>query len=159
MIPLDKYKQENKTMNIRPMTISDYDALYRLWTTTPGMGLNDIDDSREGISRYLTRNPDTSFVAEQNGAIIGAIMCGHDGRRGMIHHTVVVKAEQHKGIGSALVDAALEALKKEGITKVQLVAFTHNENGNIFWESKGFTSRQDLIYRNKALCELVRIDT
>jgi len=74
---------------IRPMTIADYDQLHALWLSTPGMGLNDLDDSREGIARFIARNPRTSFVAEQDGRLIGAIMCGHDGRRGYIYHTCV----------------------------------------------------------------------
>jgi N-acetylglutamate synthase len=146
-------------MQIRLMVPGDYDMLYHLWTTTPGMGLNDIDDSREGIVRYLARNPHTCFVAEQDGIIIGAIMCGHDGRRGMIHHTVVAEDEQHRGTGTALVRAALEALRKEGISKVLLVVFSRNEKGNAFWEKQGFTARTDLVYRNMVLRELVRMDT
>lgn len=146
-------------MQIRLMTPADYDALYRLWSMTPGMGLNDVDDSREGIARYLVRNPHTCFVAEQGGKIIGAIMSGHDGRRGLIHHTVVAEDEQHRGTGTALVQAALEALREEGISKVLLVVFSRNEKGNAFWEKQGFTARTDLVYRNKALRELVRTDT
>jgi N-acetylglutamate synthase len=147
------------SMQIRIMTPADYDEVYRLWSMTPGMGLNDVDDSREGIARYLARNPDTCFVAEQYGKITGAIMSGHDGRRGLIHHTVVAENEQHKGTGTALVHAALEALRAEGISKVLLVVFSRNEKGNAFWEKQGFTARTDLVYRNKALLELVRMDT
>ena len=136
-------------MNIRLMTIDDYDGLYDLWLNTPGMGLNDTDDSREGIEKYLRRNPSTSFVAEENGKILGAILCGHDGRRGMLQHTAVRVSERNRGIATALVDHALAALDKEGITKVFLVAFEKNELGNTFWENRGFTTRPDLVYRNK----------
>ncbi|HAH61508.1 MAG TPA: GNAT family N-acetyltransferase [Treponema sp.] len=141
------------------MTIDDYDEVYRLWSATPGMGLNDVDDSRGGTARYLARNPHTCFVAEQDGTIAGAIMSGHDGRRGMIHHTVVAESGQRKGIGTALVNAALAALRSEGISKVMLVVFARNEKGNAFWEKQGFSARTDLVYRNKALRELVRFDT
>lgn len=144
---------------IRPMTIADYDALYALWTATPGMGLNTTDDSREGIARYLCRNPDTCFAAEQDGQLTGAIMAGHDGRRGYIYHTCVRADCQGQGIGRALVEAALDALKAEGIHKVALVVFDRNEKGNVFWERMGFTAREDLVYRNRSLTELVRIDT
>lgn len=144
---------------IRPMTIADYDQLHALWLSTPGMGLNDLDDSREGIARFIARNPHTSFVAEQDDRLIGAIMCGHDGRRGYIYHTCVRADRQGEGIGRALVDAALDALKAEGIHKVALVVFDRNEKGNAFWEKMGFTVREDLVYRNRALTELVRIDT
>ena len=147
------------TMKIRTMKITDYGAVYRLWRETPGMGLNDIDDSREGIERYLKRNPRTCFVAELDGEIAGVIMAGHDGRRGYIHHTCVNTRLWNNQIGTRLVDAALEALRAEGISKAALVVFERNERGNGFWEQMGFTSRSDLVYRNKALVKLGRIDT
>ena len=146
-------------MVIRKMTIDDYDNIYSLWINTPGMGLNDIDDSRSGIEKYLRRNPETCFVAENDNTIVGVIMCGNDGRRGYIHHTAVALSERNKGIGTALVDAALDALRNEGITKVALVVFSKNESGNAFWEKRGFVVREDLVYRNKHIRELTRIDT
>ena len=146
-------------MNIRKMNISDYDAVYALWLSCKGMGLNDRDDSREGIEKYLNRNPDTCFVSEDGGKIIGVILSGHDGRRGFIHHTAVSPDFRGQGIGAGLVGAALDALKKEGINKVALVVFERNETGNGFWEKMGFSARGDLVYRNKALAEMVRIDT
>jgi ribosomal protein S18 acetylase RimI-like enzyme len=148
-------------MKIRKFEIEDYDAVYALWRRTAGMGLNDVDDSREGIARYLKRNPRTCFVADADGegGIVGAIMSGHDGRRGFIHHTCVAGEIRHNGIGTKLVNTALEALHAEGISKVALVVFGRNEGGNAFWEHLGFTARPDLNYRNKALVELERIDT
>ena len=145
--------------SIRPMTIADYNQLHALWLSTPGMGLNTTDDSREGIAKYLTRNPNTSFVAEQGGQLTGAIMCGHDGRRGFIHHTCVRADCQGKGIGRALVEAALDALKAESIHKVALVVFDRNEKGNAFWEKMGFAAREDLAYRNLSIHEVKRMDT
>jgi len=145
--------------NIRTMTITDYDSVYALWLSTPGMGLNTTDESREGIARYLLRNPATCFVAEAEGEIIGVIMAGHDGRRGYIYHTAVRVDCRRQGVGKALVDAAVQALEKEGIHKVALVAFKRNETGNGFWESMGFTLRDDLNYRNKNIHKLDRIDT
>ena len=123
------------------------------------MGLNTIDDSREGIIRYLKRNPNTCFVSEHDRTITGAILAGHDGRRGTIHHTAVNPAYRHQGIGTALVNAALHALANEGIIKVALVVFSRNDAGNAFWERLGFTARGDLTYRNKALRAITRIDT
>jgi len=140
------------------MDISDYDEVYRLWVTTPGMGLNDVNDSRAGIGRYLTRNPSTCFVAEDDGRVIGVIMSGHDGRRGFIYHTCVAPDARLDGVGRALVDAALAALRDEGITKVALVVFGRND-GNAFWERMGFTTRPDLNYRNRSLVQTERIDT
>ena len=146
-------------MQIRLMTINDYDAIYALWLSCKGMGLNSVDDSREGIARFLKRNPSTCFVAEENNAIIGVIMAGHDGRRGYIYHTAMHPDARGRGIGRKLVDAAIHALKAEGITKVALVVFDRNETGNAFWEKIGFTTRRDLVYRNKTLTEIERIDT
>ena len=144
---------------IRIMTINDYDAVYPLWLSCKGMGLNDLDDSREGIKRYLNRNPNTCFVWEEEGNIVGVILTGHDGRRGMIYHTAVHPDYRRRGIGEKMVEAALNALKKEGIHNVMLVAFSRNESGNAFWEKQGFTLRTDLSYRNRTLTEMVRIDT
>ncbi|MBR4948258.1 MAG: GNAT family N-acetyltransferase [Clostridiales bacterium] len=139
------------------MTIEDYEQAYALWLEC-GNGLNDKDDSKEGIAKYLKRNPSTSFVAVCEEKVIGVILCGHDGRRGIIQHACVSPLHRREGIGQKLVELALNALKEEGITKVLLVAFKKNEGGNAFWESQGFTLREDLNYRNKALTELVRID-
>ncbi len=146
-------------MEIRKLSINDYDEIYELWMSTTGMGLNDIDDSKAGIDKYLQRNPKTCFVAIVSGKITGVILSGHDGRRGYIHHTAVSVINRNKGIGSALIDAALKALQAEGIHKVALVVFKSNEIGNTFWEHKGFITRDDLNYRNKALSDLKRIDT
>lgn len=144
---------------IRIMTPDDYDAVYTCWMACTGMGLNTIDDSREGTTRYLRRNPHTCFVSEQDRTITGAILAGHDGRRGYIYHTAVNSAYRRQGIGTALVNAALHALANEGIIKVALVVFSRNDAGNAFWERLGFTARGDLTYRNKALCAITRIYT
>ena len=145
-------------MTIRPMTIADYDAVYALWMSCTGMGLNNLDDSRDGIEQFLTRNPETCFVAEENG-IVGVILVGSDGRRGYIYHTAVHPDCRHRGIGSALVERALDALRTIGIRKCALVVFARNTDGNAFWEHRGFTVREDLVYRNLTLTEMERIDT
>ncbi len=146
-------------MLIRPMTIDDYDRVYALWMSCKNMGFNDVDDSREGIGRYLRRNPDTCFVAEDDGALAGVILAGHDGRRGFIHHMAVGEAFRRRGVGAALLERALDALGAEGITKVALLVFRYNEAGNAFWEKMGFSLREDVNYRNRALAALTRIDT
>ncbi len=145
-------------VTIRTMVIDDYDSVYNLWINTPGMGLNNMDDSREGICKYIKRNPTTSFVAEDNGIIVGVIIAGHDGRRGYIYHTAVSPAYRNCGIARNLVEAAMKALDEEGINKVALVAFSKNEVGNRFWEKIGFAEREDLVYRNKNIHELKRIE-
>lgn len=147
-------------MNIRIMTIADYDAVYSLWISCKGMGLNNLDDSREGIERFLDRNPETCFVAKNDsGQIIGAIMVGTDGRRGYIYHTAVSPNCRRQGIARRLVKTVLEVLRKLNINKVALVVFERNSDGNKFWESIGFTVRNDIVYRNLALTEMIRKDT
>lgn len=147
-------------MNIRKMMICDYDAVYALWMSCAGMGLNNLDDSKDGIDKFLKRNPDTCFVAEIENKVIGVIIVGNDGRRGYIYHTAVNPQYRKQGIGHRLVDTAIQALKQHcGINKVALVVFAHNETGNAFWEKQGFTVREDLVYRNKSLNEMIRIDT
>ncbi|MCM1468544.1 MAG: GNAT family N-acetyltransferase, partial [Alistipes sp.] len=139
---------------IRIMDIKDYEQVYDLWIHTSGMGLNTADDSKEGIEKYLRRNPGTCFVAEENDEIVGVILSGHDGRRGYIHHTTVKEEYRKRGIGKELVAHAMKALEKEGIHKAALVAFEKNALGNAFWEHMGFTVREDLVYRNKEIQKL-----
>ena len=146
-------------MEIRKMTIQDYEKVYELWMSCKNMGFNDIDDSKEGISRFLERNPNTSFVAIENEKLIGIILGGHDGRRGYIYHLSVNENYRKNGIGSELVKNCLESFKLEKISKVALLVFKYNEVGNLFWEKQGFILREDISYRNVALRELVRIDT
>ena len=146
-------------LTIRLMTIEVYDGVYTLWRNTPGLGLNTTDDSREGIERYLRRNPTTSFVALWEDAIVGVILAGHDGRRGYIYHTAVLPAFRGRGIARQLVEQAMTALEREGIHKAALVVFARNALGNGFWESIGFSTREDLVYRNQNIHPLERIDT
>ena len=153
------YSDANEQFIIRSMTIDDYEKIYALWINTPNMGLNNLDDSKDGIAKYLARNPNTCFIAEKEGNAIGVILCGNDGRRGYIHHTAVAGSEQRSGVGTALVTAAMSALEREGINKTALVVFNKNEKGNAFWEKQGFTTRPDLVYRNKAIKDLKMIDT
>ena len=138
-------------MKIRDMSIGDYTNAYALWLSCPGIGLHPADDSREGTARFLDRNPKTCFVAEADGRLIGTIMAGNDGRRGYIYHTAVHPNYRGRGIGSALVQAAIQALERLGIGKAALVVLETNADGNVFWEKQGFTVRTDLTYRNKTL--------
>lgn len=141
------------------MNISDYEKVYAIWISCKGMGLNNLDDSREGIERFLLRNPETCFVAEADETVVGVIMSGHDGRRGYIYHTAVLPKYRNRGIAARLVENAMSAMKNAGINKVALVVFDRNEGGNAFWEKMGFAVREDLVYRNKSITEMTRIDT
>ena len=138
---------------IRPMNSNDYQGMYDLWTSIDGVGLRSLDDSKEGIEKFLLRNPNTCFVFDRDHQIIGTILSGHDGRRGYIYHLAVDSEQRFQGIGRQLVDKALESLELEGIKKVALVVFKHNKIGNAFWEKLGFKNREDLVYRNISIIE------
>ena len=155
---LYRLEKQRKTI-IRVMNTEDYDRVYALWMSCKNMGFNNLDDSRQGIEKYLKRNPSTCFVAEQGDAIVGVVLAGHDGRRGFIHHMAVAEDCRRQGIATDLLGQALAALKEEGINKAALLVFNRNEAGNVFWERQGFTARDDVTYRNKVLTEMIRIDT
>lgn len=138
---------------LRVMTIDDYDQVYALWKQIHGFGIRSVDDSREGIDRFLKRNPTTSVVAVDEDKIVGAILCGHDGRRGCLYHVCVDENYRMRGIGKSMVVFAMEALKKEKINKVSLIAFTKNDIGNAFWNEIGWTKRIDLNYYDFTLNE------
>lgn len=138
---------------IRHMTIDDYDSLFELWSNTPSMGLRSLDDSREGISRFLERNPNTCFAAFVGTGLVGAILAGHDGRRGYIYHTVVLPEYRGKGLGSSLVETAVAALRDEGITRVCLNVMESNEQGKAFWRSRGWEKKDFLGFYSKAITD------
>ena len=140
-------------MTVRTMTIEDFDQVHALWMTISGFAIRSIDDSREGVERFLRRNPTTSVVAEEDGKIVGSILGGHDGRRGCLYHVCVHKDYRMRGIGKAMVVYAMNALKAEEISKVSLIAFTRNDIGNAFWNRIGWTRRLDLNYYDFTLNE------
>ena len=131
---------------VRTMRIEDYEQVYSLWMTIKGFSIRSIDDSKEGVERFLRRNPTTSVVAVKDGQIVGAILCGHDGRRGCLYHVCVHEDYRMLGLGKAMVVFCMEALKEEQISKVSLIAFTKNDVGNAFWKCIGWTKREDLNY-------------
>ena len=135
---------------VRIMTIEDYEGVYALWKKIKGFGIRSIDDSKEGVARFLKRNPTTSVVAEKDGRIVGSILCGHDGRRGCLYHVCVDEDYRRHGIGKRMV---VFALKEEKINKVSLIAFTENDIGNAFWNTIGWTERLDLNYYDFTLNE------
>ena len=140
-------------MNIREMKIEDYDSVYALWKTIKGFGIRSVDDSKEGIERFLKWNPGLSVVAEEDGKIVGAILCGSDGRRGCLYHVCVHKDYRRQGIGKTMVVWCMEKLKEPQINKVSLIAFTQNDIGNAFWKEIGWTKREDLNYYDFTLNE------
>lgn len=144
---------DENTIQIRKMTIDDFEAVHALWMQIHGFGIRSIDDSKEGVERFIRRNPTTSMVAVCDGKIVGAILCGHDGRRACLYHVCVHEDYRKRGIGQRMVTQCLEALKKEQICKVNLIAFRKNEVGNRFWQGMGWTFREDVNYYECVLNE------
>ncbi len=134
-------------MKIARMKIDDYDAIYQIWSRSEGVTLRSIDDSKEGISRFLVRNPNNNFTCRVDGNIVGGILAGHDGRKGFIYHTVVDEQYRGRGIGKKLVQKVVDAFKKERITKIGVLVNADNHPGNGFWASLGFAHADDLNYR------------
>lgn len=140
-------------MIIREMKETDYNEVYKLWKTIHGFAIRSIDDSEEGVSAFIKRNPTTSVVAIEDNVVVGAILCGHDGRRGCFYHVCVHPEYRRRGIGKAMVVFCMNALKDEHINKVSLIAFTQNDIGNAFWKTIGWTKREDLNYYDFTLNE------
>jgi len=128
---------------IREMTIDDYESVRGLWESADGIDLA-VGDAREEIVRFLQRNPAVSFVAEAAGDIVGAVLCGHDGRRGYVHHLAVEKDFRRRGIGRALAERCLAALRAAGIGKCHLFIRRDNSIGLTFWQRTGWIERAEL---------------
>ncbi|HUC84331.1 MAG TPA: GNAT family N-acetyltransferase [Candidatus Acidoferrales bacterium] len=135
---------------MRPMTIADYEAVRGLWEATEGVGLNE-SDGREPIAAFLTHNPGLSQVAIQGTTIVGAVLCGHDGRRGYLHHLAVAAPHRNLGFGKALVEACLARLAQLGIPKCNIFLFADNVAGEAFWKHNGWLKRPDLLVMQKPL--------
>jgi len=132
------------------MTIGDYDQVIVLWNAVEGMGMSDAD-SRDGIGKFLRRNPDMSCVAERAGAIIGAALCGHDGRRGFIYHLAVDRAYRRHGVGRGIIECCLTQLRAQGLGKCHIVVYADNREGKKFWRKTGWELREDLNLMSKIL--------
>lgn len=136
---------------IRPMTMDDYDEVFGMWQSISGFGIRSVDDSREGIERFITRNPGLSVVALHEGRIIGGILCGHDGRRGCLYHVCVRVPYRMLGIGQEMVACCKAALRQEGVNKINLIAFRSNTVGNRFWQKLNWKFREDCNYYEENL--------
>ena len=130
-------------VNIDKFTMKDYPKVIALWQSCEGIGLSSAD-SKNCIKAYLKRNSGMSFVARYKDEIIGAVLCGHDGRRGYLHHLAVHSDFRNQGIGRVLVEKCILALQSIGIQKCHLFIFTTNENACKFWEKIGWTRREDI---------------
>jgi ribosomal protein S18 acetylase RimI-like enzyme len=128
---------------LKEMTIDHYDQVLALWQTSEGVGLSEAD-SRDGIASFLERNAGLSVVAFDVEQLVGVILCGHDGRRGYVHHLAVSPTHRRQGIGRALVAHSLAALERAGIDKCHIFVFRKNEAALAFWQGTGWAERDDL---------------
>jgi ribosomal protein S18 acetylase RimI-like enzyme len=128
---------------VRPFRMEDYDPVFALWQRCEGVGLG-ASDTRAAIAAYLRRNPGLSFVAQMKSRLVGAVLCGHDGRRGYLHHLAVSKRHRRAGLGRRLVDICLERLRRIDIQKCNIFVFADNVEGMTFWTRTGWTPRPDL---------------
>lgn len=131
-------------VSIEEMTIDDYEAVYELWRSSEGIEVTDID-SRDAIARFLERNAGLSLVARDGDAIVGAALCGHDGRWGSIDQLVVAPAYRRQGIGRSMVARCLYHLMRQGIRRLHLFVFEDNEEAIAFWEKLGWSPRVELV--------------
>ena len=122
---------------IREMTIGDYQAVAAVWRLAEGLSLTD-DDGEDGIALYLRRNRGLCFVATVEREIVGTVLCGHDGRRGILRHLAVLREHRLRGIGRRLVGAAMRALEAEGIRKCNIFVMDFNAEGMSYWKHLGF---------------------
>ena len=121
---------------VAPFETAHYAEARALWEGTPGVGLS-AADSPEGIAAFLVRNPGLSLVALDAGLLVGTILCGHDGRRGLIHHLVVAASHRRRGLARRLLTQGLAGLKREGIARAHLMVYATNEAGMAFWRAVG----------------------
>jgi len=122
---------------VREFAVSDLDRAIELWSSSDGIGLNE-SDTRDALLRFLARNPGLSAVAIAGAALVGAILCGHDGRRGTIHHLAVAPAYRRRGVGSALLEHCLGRLREAEIPRCNLFLYDDNEIGRGFWTRHGW---------------------
>ena len=129
---------------IREFQPADYPAALTLWQSSEGVGLNE-SDTQPAISSFLTRNPGLSAVAiTDSGTLIGAVLCGHDGRRGYLHHLAVAKSHRRQGIGHALLHHCFTALANNNIPKCNIFLYSDNLPGQAFWLHNGWQIRETL---------------
>ncbi len=130
-------------MIIREMKAEDYEEVYAMWQITTKRALSKAD-SKEGILKYLARNPGMSQVAVIDGKIVGTVLAGHDGRRGFIHHMAVMPRYRRHGIGHKLAQTAIDKIQADGIDKTHIFCYQNNETGQSFWKNFGLKRRDDV---------------
>ncbi len=130
-------------VTIRPMEQTDIPAALRVWQETSGRSRP--VDTHDGLARYIAHNPGLCQVAEQNGQLLGVLVGGHDGRRGFLHHVGVLAPLRRHGVGRALVDCYMAALREQGILRLHLLLRQSNAVGMRFWKAYGCRERANTV--------------
>lgn len=128
---------------IRSFEMKDYDLVLGLWRSSEGLSLGE-SDSRENIQRYLQRNPGLSYTAWYRGRLAGAVLCGHDGRRGFLHHLAVVPEHRKQGVADRLIKRCLTGLANECILRCHVFVLHSNHDAREFWKKIGWKDRADI---------------
>jgi ribosomal protein S18 acetylase RimI-like enzyme len=121
----------------REFVMADYDQAIALWANIEGVEICE-GDSREEIGDYLKRNPGLSRVAEVDGVMVGAALCGHDGRRGWIYHVAMAQEHRGRGVGKLLVEDCVDGLRKAGLRRAIILVSGDNPAGHQFWLRNGW---------------------
>jgi len=120
------------------MTVADIAGARRLWSKTAGVEVAE-GDSPEDLECYLARNPGLSTVAlDEDDRLIGAVLCGHDGRRGFVYHLAVARSHRGRGIGREIMQRSLKELKRLGLARALLLVAADNPGGHAFWRREGW---------------------
>jgi len=140
---------ENTELTITSLEVTDFAELLTLWKRTEQLNLGLIN-TEEDLEKYLSRNPALSCVAKCGDKIIGALLCGHDGLVGYIHHLAVDGEFRRLGVGKTLVTHAVATLETQGISRCNIVISKQNTVGATFWNSLGWLRRSGVcIMRSK----------
>lgn len=130
-------------IHIREFSASDIARVLNLWRETRGIVLRDVD-SPQALGSYLSRNPAVSFIALDGGEIVGAVLCGTDGRRGYLQHLAVASTHRGNGIGRQLAERSVAALAAVGVDKCHLMVLADNLDAQAFWRHIGWNNRTDV---------------
>jgi putative acetyltransferase len=130
-------------IEVRALSIDQCEQVLRFWSACEGIGLGE-SDTNDGLARYLRRNPEMSAVAVEGQRIVGAVLCGHDARRGYLHHLAVEPSHRRRGIARRLLQHCFEHLAAVGVPKCNIFLFADNDSGATFWLRAGWLPREDL---------------
>lgn len=116
----------------------DYETVYALWAQAgSGIHLRRSDEPRE-VLKKLQRDPDLFLVAESGGLIVGVVLGGFDGRRGMMYHLAVAQEYSQRGIGTALMAKLEQRLRAKGCIRYYLLVTKDNGRAIRFYEARGW---------------------